>query len=414
MSEHVAVIGAGIIGLSCAMQLVEAGYSVTIIDPNEAGSEAAASFGNAGWLSTQSILPPALPGVWKKLPSYVLDPLGPLAIDWKQAVKASPWLLRYLMSGWTWEKVEKTALEISHLISDAPALHKEQARCAGCAELIDDDGVLIAYRDQAAFEAEARIWALRKKAGIKWQGFGGAELRDLEPMLPSHYGFGIKVLGAGRCKDPGLYLKSLAAYLTLRGVNFLKAKAIGFVFQDVHLQAVVTDSGALACDRAVIAAGIHAKALAKSLGDTLPLESERGYHVRFANVDSGLKHAFLAGGASMIVHQMEGGLRAAGQVEIAGLEAPADWRRAKILKNHLQRLFPNLDLSQGEQWMGHRPSTPDGKPIIDVSARSSQVIYACGHGHIGLMSAVKTAKMVLALISTKLPEFNNTPFKLQR
>lgn len=414
MAEHIAVIGAGIIGLSCAMEFSHAGYRVTVIDPHDAGSEVAASFGNAGWLSTQSILPPALPGVWKKLPSYILDPLGPLSINWLHAIKAAPWLIRYLSSGWTWKRVEKTALEISSLICDCPQLHKEQARQAGAEHLIDDNGVLIAYRDRAAYESEARIWRLRHKAGIEWQCFEGAVLAKIEPELPQLYRFAVKVLGAGRCKDPGLYLQALASHLRSCSVAFLKAEAHDFQFQGETLQGVVTSEGVVRCDRAILAAGIHSKALARTLGDHLPLESERGYHIRFPEVDAGRNHAFMAGGASMIVHQMEGGLRASGQVEIAGLDVAPDWRRAEILRDHLKRLFPAHDFSGGKMWMGHRPSTPDGKPIIDRSKRSDKVLYACGHGHIGLMSSVKTAKLIRQLAEGRATDIDIKPFQLSR
>jgi D-amino-acid dehydrogenase len=414
MPQHVAIIGAGIIGLSTAMELQQAGFRVTIIDPKDPGGTHAASFGNAGWLSVQSIFPPACPGVWKKIPGYLRDPLGPLSIKPSHLLRVTPWLLRYLYTGATWKRVEKTAFEINSLIAGSPALHKQQANRVGAGHLIKQDGVMIAYKARQQFEAEKGLWDIRAKAGITWQALQGTELRDKEPSLPDQYSFGVTIDGAGRCSDPGQYLAALSTFLRESGVEFLSASAVDFAFEGKQLTHIITDKGKLACDRAVISAGIWSKALGRKLGDNLPLESERGYHVRFLEAKLNLNHAYMASGASMIVHQMESGFRGAGQVEIASVETPPDWRRGEILATHMRGLYPNVELGPYEFWMGQRPSTPDGKPIIDFGPRSRDIVYACGHGHIGLMSSVRTARIVRSLLIGTAPEISIAPFALRR
>ncbi|MGU3401199.1 NAD(P)/FAD-dependent oxidoreductase [Brucellaceae bacterium D45D] len=406
MSRHVAIIGAGAVGIVCALELLRGGYKVTVIEPGRSGGKQAASYGNAGWLSTHSILPPAVPGVWKKVPFYIVDPLGPLAIHRPYLPKAMPWLLRYLRSGWTWERVEKTARILRPLLAEAPQLHKALATEAGVPHLIAEGGVLCAYTDRAHFEKEALAWGIRARAGIEWRELSGAALRDEEPVLPERYRFAVCVDEAGRCRDPGAYVAALATLAVSKGAIFKTAYARDFHFESDRLAAVVTNHGEVACDEAIIAAGIHSAALASRLGDKLPLESERGYHATVEGASSGLDSAFMASDASMVVQQMECGLRAAGQVEIAGIEAPPDWRRAEILKQHLAGLFPSLDMDKARVWMGHRPSMPDGRPCIGFSRRSRHVAYAFGHGHVGLMASARTGRIVAALFSARKPQID--------
>ncbi len=414
MSRHIAVIGAGAVGIACALELLRCGYKVTVIEPDRPGGEQAASYGNAGWLSTQSILPPAIPGVWKKVPSYIADPLGPLAIRWSYLPKALPWLLRYLRAGWTWDQVEKTAQILRPLLAEAPQLHKALAHEAGVGHLIAEGGVLCAYMDRSHFEKEALAWDIRARAGIKWRELSGPALYDEEPALRQRYRFAVAIDEAGRCRDPGSYVSALANHARARGAVFETANARDFRFENNRLEAVVTDRGEVICDKVVIAAGIGSGRLVKCLGDWLPLQSERGYHFTVEGGFPGLKTAFMASDAGMVVQQMECGLRAAGQVEIAGTDTKPDWLRAEILKQHLAGLFPLLDLEKTRFWMGHRPSMPDGRPCIGFSPRSRDIAYALGHGHVGLMASAKTGRIVAALFSGQTPEIDIEGFAPDR
>ena len=175
-----------------------------------------------------------------------------------------------------------------------------------------------------------------------------------------------------------------------------------------------TESGAIPCDRAVIAAGARSGALTASLGDRLPLESERGYHVMIVDAEAGPRTPVMASDAKMIVNAMAGGLRAAGQVEFAGLEAAPNWKRAEILRDHLTRLFPGLPETVPDDrirmWLGHRPSLPDGRPCIGRARRTADVVYAFGHGHVGLVGSARTGRLVAQLVGDAEPEIPLGPF----
>ena len=169
MSEgrHVAIIGAGAVGVISAIEALREGHRVTLIDAGEPGGEQAASYGNAGWLSSHSVIPPAEPGIWKKVPGYLMDPLGPLAIRWSYLPKALPWLIKYLLSGWTEARVEKTAFALRDLLKDAPLLHRKLAEEAGVPELVERNGVMHVFPSRGNFDNDLG-WRLRKKVGVEW------------------------------------------------------------------------------------------------------------------------------------------------------------------------------------------------------------------------------------------------------
>ena len=355
--RHVAIIGAGAVGVISAIEALRAGHRVTLIDPGEPGGEQAASYGNAGWLSSHSVIPPAEPGIWKKVPSYLMDPLGPLAIRWAYLPKALPWLVKYLLSGWTEARVETTAFALRELLKDAPLLHRKLAEEAGVPELIERNGVMHVFTSRGNFDNDLG-WRLRKKVGVEWLELNADEMRQREPDLHPRYTFGVVVEEAGRCRDPGAYVAALANHAIASGAEHVRAKATGLRLNGNRLVAVLTETGEIACDAAVVAAGARSKQLTASIGDPLPLETERGYHVMIEHPESGPRSSMMASDAKMVVNWTNKGLRAAGTVEIAGLEAAPNWKRAEILRDHLIGMFPKLPkdipAARIKTWFGHR------------------------------------------------------------
>ena len=405
--RHVVVIGSGAVGAISAIECLRAGHRVTVVDASPPGGKHASSYGNAGWLSSHSVIPPAVPGTWRKVPFYLADPLGPLSIRWSHLPKILPWLARYLASGWTSTRVERMARALRDLLVDAPRLHAALAKEAGVPHLIERRGVLQVYPDRAAFDADHAAWEIRRRVGVEWLELSPEELRQREPGLHPRYTFGIVVEEAGHCRDPGGYVAALADLARARGTTFVAARATGFRVRDGRLQAVTIETdeagfSEIACDAAVVAAGVRSKALAAALGDRLPLEAERGYHVMIADAEAGPRTTMMVSDAKMVVNAMDGGLRAAGQVEFAGLDAAPDWRRADILREHLLGLFPGLPRTVPPDrvcvWLGNRPSMPDGRPCIGASRATPDVVYAFGHGHVGLVGSARTGRLVAQLV----------------
>ncbi len=416
--EHVVVIGAGVIGAASAFHLLEAGHRVTILEPEQPGSPHATSYGNAGWLSSHSVLPPAAPGVWKQVPKWLADPLGPLAIRWKYFPRAFPWLMRYLAAAWTYPQVEKTASALRTLLAKAPELHEAMAQQAGLGELIARRGLLHAYLSREEFEKDARAWQIRRKEGIEWQELDQAALRALEPSLHSRYTFGVLVPETGSCTNPGAYTAGLVRYAQERGAKLVQTQATGFELEHERLKAVVTEHGSIPCSRAVIAVGSRAKNLASMAGDKVSLETERGYHAVLHSPQAGPNMPTMFADCKVITSTMQMGLRIAGQVEIAENDDTPNWRRADILCELLVTLYPalagTLSAENIDIWMGRRPSTPDGLPCIGLASGSKDIIHAYGHGHVGLVSSARTGRLVAQLASGLKPEISLAPFSPQR
>ncbi len=423
MTLHVVVIGAGIVGVATALRLIDDGHRVTLLDPAEPGGTQAASFGNGAWISPSSVVPMSMPGLWKKVPGFLLDPLGPFTIRWTHLPRLVPWLVRFVLAGRTVERVEKTAAALAPLLARAPAAHAALAAAAGVADLIERRGLLYVYPDRAAFETEALAWRLRADNGVTWTEWSEADLRAREPAVGLHYRFGVHVAAGAHCVDPGTYVATLARHATARGVTVVKGAVTGFEFGGgARLLAVETTAGAVVADRAVIAAGIRSKALARLAGDRVPLEAERGYHVVVPGAMLGLQMGphipMMPSDGKMANTMTRAGLRAAGQVELASVDAAPDWRRAAILLQHLKRTFPGLpqDLATGRlpHWVGSRPSTPDGLPVIDVATRSRDIVHAFGHGHVGLAAAPATADLVADLIAGRTDASAPAAFSARR
>jgi D-amino-acid dehydrogenase len=415
---HIAVIGAGIVGAASAIELLRDGHRVTIIEPGEPGGEQAASYGNGAWLSPGSVVPNSVPNLWRKVPGWLSDPLGPLAIRWRYLPRIAPWLLRYLRAGSTVARVEAIARALRPLVADAPARHRRLAEEAGVGELIQRQGLLYVFPSRADFAAAALAWRLRRDNGVRWIELDTNELRQREPALDRRYTFGVLVEDGGHCLDPGAYVAAVVRHAVAQGAVLQQTRALGLQIESGRLRGVRTESGDVACDRAVIAAGAWSAKLARDAGDRVPLETERGYHAVIQNPETGPRHPLMPSDGMMAHTMTAGGLRIAGQVELAGLQAAPNWKRAEILRDFALRTYPDLprDLpaSRVRFWMGHRPATPDSLPVIGPASGCADVIHAYGHGHVGLAAGAMTGRLVADLVSGKPPIIDPMPYSSRR
>jgi len=342
MPHHVVIIGAGIVGAASALELLRDGQRVTLVEPGEPGGEQAASYGNGTLLNPSSVIPMSAPGLWRKVPGYLADPLGPLAIRWRYLPRLLPWLHRFLRAGWTEAKVAATAHALKPLVADAPALHRRLAEEAGVGELITRQGVLFPFGSRAEFEAESMSWRIRRENGTKWLELDEDELRQREPLLDRRYKFALLVEENGQCRDPGAYVAALVRHAVSLGAVVKRAQATGFRIEDRRLRAVMTDGGEIPCDKAVIAAGARSRLLAAAAGDRVVLETERGYHAVIRDPGIEPRYPAMPNDGKMAFAMTPGGLRIGGQVELAGLEAAPNWQRAEVLLRFARTFYPSL------------------------------------------------------------------------
>jgi len=419
----VAVIGAGIAGLCTALELQRDGHDVVIIEPDAPGGRQAASYGNGTWLNPGSVLPMSTPGLWKQVPGFLLDPNGPFIIRWRHLPALAPWLIRFVLAGRTFAQIETIAAQRHELSKSTAADHVALAAEAGRPDLVRSNGLMFVYRDQAAIDAEQTTWRLRQRLGIRFRKIEEAELRARQPELGHVYKLGMHMEDGGQITDPGAYCDALFQLALRRGAMHKAARATGFSFNGGRLAAVITDAGAVPCDRAVIAAGVHSRNLARQAGDDVPMISERGYHVVIPDPGFDIPIGLMPSDGKMGVIWTPQGIRLAGQVELASTDAPPNWQRARILLNYAREMFPSLgakidavarETGSDNYWLGHRPSTPDGLPCIGAASRSPDIMHAFGHGHVGMIQGPATGKLVANLIAGRSPGYDATPFSARR
>ncbi len=412
----VAVLGAGIVGLCAALEVQRAGHQVMLVERSEPGGRQAASYGNGAWLNPAAIMPISVPGLWRRLPGLLLDRGGYLVGD---LPAISPWLYRFLMAGRTWNLIETCAAARFLLCKDTVEDHTALTAEAGCDNLIRRNGLLFVYPDRAAFLVESREWSMRRRFGTRFSELERDELHRLQPNLGPSYAFGVRLDDAGHVIDPGRYCASLFDLLLHRGAGHVSARAVGFGSAGGRLRAVRTDGDDVPCDKAIISAGIGSAALARAAGDPVPLVSERGYHVVVSDPGFDIPCGLMPSDGKVAVVATPQGVRVAGQVELAAVHAPPNWRRVENLLASLPRLFPSLGPRTErrigiDRWMGHRPSTPDGLPCIGPASLTPDIVHAFGDGHTGLIQASSTGRLAAALITGTKPPFEPAPFSAQR
>lgn len=393
----IAVIGAGVVGLTIALDLAEAGSDVVLVDPGVPGM--GASYGNAGTIAGYATSPVGTPDVLRSLPSLMLSRTSPLAIRHRALPELMPWLLRFL-----WQSrpaaAERNARAIAALLADAGDRWDDLALQVQGAGILQRRGCLYLYETAAARTAAEPEMARRRALGVEVDLIGPDQLAELEPSLPPGMGGAAYFTGATFLDDPGRMMGLIAATV-LRKARHLPARAErltrgpdGVVIEGpgLHLHA----------RRVVIAAGAQSRKLAMQAGDRIPMDTERGYHVEWDMADPLLSRPTCPTARGFYFCPMAGRLRVAGTVELGGLTLPPSPHRIARLVEGARAFFPDLG-PPDRDWMGFRPSIPDSLPVIGPSTGGPDVIHAFGHGHIGVTLAPVTARIVGGLMSGKGP-----------
>ncbi len=406
-----AIIGGGIIGVCCALYLQEKGFRVQLID-RAGGDDKRASFGNAGNLSPWSCVPESVPGLWKSVPGWLLDPMGPMALRLSHLPWATPWLLRFLSSG-RLERVEQQADALRSLYAPVIDLYEDLLRPIGQTELIRRCRYVALYRDAGKADLNALGWRLRRDRGAELQVIPASDLRDLEPDLSHDYQAAILLQGQGRTTNPQHLLEVLTARMLRQGGTVIRAdvSALRPDAEGVELQ---TSDGPLRFRRIVVAAGAWSAPLLKSMGIRVPLETERGYHLTIRDPGVTINNTLMEADRMVVASTMQEGLRLAGTVELAGLKPAPDYRRARMLATLGREMFPKLRLGEASEWMGHRPSLPDSLPVIGHAPGHPNVLLAFGHSHLGLSGGAPTGKLIAGLAAGEPPSIDLTPFRVDR
>ena len=389
------IIGAGMVGLCCAYALHLRGVKITIIDRDPTGDKT--SYGNAGALAISECVPHSLPGQIWSIPKWLIDPMGPLSIRPGHIPQLIPWLLSYL--GHSRKKNVAHIAKALHAINcRVSADYDPMLQAIGYADKMRDKGCIRVYDDYKNFKLSAQEWSIRKQYGQNYELLGESDLRVMVPAIGKAKTFGVFQPQWRIMDDPKALVGSLREWLVSQGVALVAANVNALVTQDERVVGVKTPTGEHLADITVVAAGAWSKQLAKQVGETCLLESERGYNTTLPYPNISLNHELLFAEQMFAVSPLSIGVRVGGASEFAGLTAAPNFKRSDNLLALAKRYLPELNTENGEQWMGHRPSTPDSLPVLGPSVKWQGLCYAFGHSHLGMTQAASSGQMLAEVL----------------
>ena len=407
----VVVIGAGVIGLSVALAAQARGLAVTVVD--RIGPAAGASAGNAGAFAFTDILPLASPGILKKAPKWLLDPLGPLTVPPGYALQIAPWMYRFWRACAP-SRVEASTTAQTALMDLSKAELEPFLTATGTLSMLEKRGNLQVYEGEGELRASLPGWQARARHGIEFHHMTAAEMAGLQPGLAPRFTHGTFTPGWYSIADPELYTLALAQDLRAKGGQILQAEVTALTPSDTGVTLTLAGAAPLTADQVVLAAGAFSHRLARTLGEKIPLETERGYNTTLPAQAFQLQRQLYFNDHAFVVTPLAEGIRVGGAVELGGLELAPNFRRSKALLAKAARFLPELKTEGGREWMGFRPSMPDCLPIIGRSSASPSILYAFGHGHLGLTQSAATGKLISDLAAGRATSLSTTPFSAAR
>jgi D-amino-acid dehydrogenase len=407
---EISIIGAGIVGLSSAINLVKRGSKVTLIEKDLKGQPA--SYGNASWLSSPSITPVLMPGMFKKIPKMWLSKDGPLFLRFPGVLKMIPFLIKYL-SYTKKEKVEHISKNLAFLLKDSIGEHRELAKGSKAERWIEDSPFLFIYKNKTDFENDSYTWSLRKKHGFKLIEVQKEELNRIFPGLSHEYTFAIKIENQGYISNSQNYLDDLIDYYKSLGGEIIEDEVLDVNSRDDYFTIKLRNSD-LFTEKVLISSGVYSGNFVKKFNVKVPIESERGYHLELFDTNIRINHPIMNGYLKLAITPRPTGIRFAGLVEFGSINSKPNPKAFELLMRNAQSMFPGITFKRKMEWSGHRPSTVDSLPVIGASERSNNLFFAYGHHHIGLTAGPKTGKMIAKQILRDNDQFDLEAFNPHR
>ena len=412
---RVIVVGAGIVGLSCAEWLRRDGHAVTVIDRVRPGDPAQTSFGNAGVLAPSSLIPVSAPGIVRKLPGYLVARRSPLAVHHASLPRLAPWIWRFLSNSRR-DKAEAIAAALSPLIADSVDQHEALVRGTPAATFLRPARYTVLYRDRAAFDADAYACDIRRRLGCPWEEWDRGRLRAHDPQLSPAYVFAASYDGHGYITSPSSYAAALAEHFRRQGGQIVEAEVTDIRPPDAGgpVTVVLKDGTVLDAERAVLAAGVWSDRLARRLGHRTAMVAERGYHVMLSGTSHSPPAPLMASDTRIAITPMEDGVRFAGTIEFARTDAPPSRRPPEKIRRAIRRIYPDLVWEEESVWMGQRPSTVDSLPLVGALPRAPSIQFAFGTQHLGMTMGPKIGRLTADLVAGRRTNIDMNPYRVDR
>lgn len=405
------VIGAGIVGSSCAWHLRRKGLQVTLIDKVEPGMSC--SFGNAACLSRSSVIPFSYPGMIHKVPGWLLDPLGPMRIRPRDFPDLVPWFWQFWRVS-SMQKVEQISAAQKILMSTVFEDYDEILSATNSTHLRRSRGAIHLYDTEKEYKKDQWQTELRRKMGYDSYRLSAAELKKLVPELKLENGIAMMMPDWHQLLDPQKVTQRIAEDSFADGTKWVNDEVSKIDSNDQGVVITTASGNKIEADKLVVAAGAWSNKVASWLDYTVPLTAKRGYHSMITNPGIELDMPVMSVSRAFVMTPLNDGLRVAGTAEFAALDAEPDYQRAKVLLKHAAHYLEGLQTDEVTEWMGPRPMMSDSMPIISVSPGHRHVFYAFGHGHYGLTQGPTTGRHIASLVAGETPTADLTAFRFDR
>lgn len=393
MAKSVIVIGAGITGVSCAEELRRSGADVTLVDRVPAGDPSQTSFGNAGILAREGVMPIANPSMLAMIPQIMFSPRSPVYMKWSYMVKLMPWAAGFMLNG-SKPKAAHIISGLNTLLYDTVEKHTQLAKGTDAERFITKGDMTFLYNHRRQFTSDRFANKTRAELGMTWTELDRDDLLNRDPHISDRYQFGLAYHHHGWITDPSAYVAALAQHFQTQGGKI----HAGTVTQVGDRTVKMKDGNVLHADTIVLATGAWSKDLASALGHKVPLQGERGYHLTLKNASHMPPNTYLIIDKRFGLTPMDGFLRCAGQSEFAPLDSPPNPKAINNLRRFLYNLYPNLEHEGETTWQGTRPTLPDSLPMIGRSKNDPSVVFAFGSQHLGLTMGPKVGQLVRDIV----------------
>ena len=411
--KSVGIVGAGIQGVCTGLQLIKKEIPVTIFDQYDPLSLEfkPASYGNAGHFSPYAVLQFNRPDVLYDVPKMLVSSYGPLALKWSYVPKMLKWFFHYFKNC-NQKSMMHTAKYMHQILSLSNDAYEEIFQEIDTSGLVEKKGIIYIWTNKNLKSRNLEI-KVRNELGIEQKLLTQKEVLELEPNLQPVFDAGVIYESAMHATDPHGILKQIFKLFLKKGGKFIQTNVEKL--EQINTNETIIRSGRkeYKFEKTVVASGAFSKKLTDKLGENIPLDTERGYHVHFKNKENLIKRPviFLDRGFGMT--PMNQGLRAVGTVELGGLKNPPSKKRIEYITNCAKELLPQLGMHDDE-WLGFRPTLPDFLPIMGPSLKNKNIIYAFGHHHLGWTLGAVTGKIVSGIVAGEKTNLDLTPYSSKR
>ncbi len=407
---HVAIAGAGIVGVSCALWLQNRGFNVTLIDGNEPGS--GTTSGCSCTLATYACIPVNDPEILDQLSRLAFDRDSPVRINPWHVCTHLPWIYSFLKNC----KKSKVDLITRHLASLLSATNEGLMPLVQQTEaesLLTNTGFLNLFETPAEFEHDLPKQRIRTEFGAKFRELNTSEIKELEPALKPSFHRGLLYEDIVHIKHPQKLVKKFFEHFLASGGQHIREMAQGVLHTDDGMKIFMRSRKFMRANRLVICAGAYSTQIEGCDVERIPLGTERGYHVQFTGNENRIERPVSWNRYAVYAVPMDKSLRIGGTVEIDGLNRPKNSERIAFMKNKAERMF-GLSKQPDSDWLGFRPTLPDALPVIGASSRAPNTFYAFGHQHLGLTLAGITGKLISEIVGGEKASIDTKPYSADR